>query len=306
MTSGKAVEVVGVPMDLGANIRGANLGPAAIRIAKLHESIKVIGYDVFDEGDIHVPVRETISSQDAKQKYLKVIEEISQKVSARCYQAMDAGRIPLTLGGDHSAAIGSISGVSQWYAEKKKQNIGCIWVDAHADMNTPGSSPSGNIHGMPLSVLLGSGFDSLVSVGGEGRSLKPENTVLIGIRSIDSEEARLCRESGIHYYSMRDIDEKGMVSVIREAMGFAGDSTAGIHLSFDLDGVDPIYAPGVSTPVTGGLSYREAHLMLEMLAESGKLTSMDFVELNPMTDQNHKSAYLMVEFIQSALGKSII
>ena len=306
MTSSKAVEIVGVPMDLGANIRGANLGPAAIRIAKLHESIKVLGYEVFDDGDIPVPVRETISSDDAKQSYLKIIEDICRQTRDKCFQALELNRIPLMLGGDHSAAIGSIAGVSQWMKKNKGKRPGCIWVDAHADMNTPGSSPSGNIHGMPLSTALGSGYDSLVSLGGDDPCLLPENTVLIGIRSIDHEEARLCKESGIRYYSMRDIDEKGMVTVIQEAIAWAGNGTSGIHLSFDLDGVDPIYAPGVSTPVTGGLSYREAHLMLEMIAESRKLCSMDFVELNPMTDRDHKSAFLMVELIQSALGKSII
>ena len=302
----QGVDLIGVPMDLGANIRGTNMGPAALRTAGLHEKIKGLGYRIIDHGDVQVPMRETIAPEGAQQNYLGVIRDVCATVRDRCYGSLEKGRIPVMLGGDHSAAIGSISGVSHWMRKKKKLRPGCIWVDAHADLNTPQSTTSGNIHGMPLSVVLGSGYSSLLALCGNEACLLPEHTALIGVRSVDSCEGRLCKASGIRYYSMRDIDERGMASVIQEALAWAGQGTGGIHLSFDLDAIDPVHAPGVSTPEPGGLSWREAHLLLERIADSRKLSSMDFVELNPMTDQGNQSSLLMVALIQSALGKSIL
>ena len=301
----KIVDIHGVPLDLGANIRGSNMGPPAIRIAGLHRAIKNIGYQPREMGDLINVIREQLTDKDAIEKYLATIAEACELIASNVEKSCDSGAIPLTIGGDHSFAIGSISGVASHF-KKKRQKIGLIWIDAHADLNTPQTSPSGNIHGMPLAALLGKGHKQLTDVRFSGPKVKPENVALLGIRSIDAKERQLCKDSGINYYSMREIDERGILDVMKEAVERTSAGTAGIHVSFDLDAVDPIHAPGVSTPVSGGLSYREAHLCLECVADSGKLTSFDMVELNPITDQQHKTANLSVELIQSALGKSII
>jgi arginase len=301
----KSVRIIGVPSDLGANIRGANVGPSAVRIAGLHEKINVLGFKIEDAGDITVPIRETLPESHVREKYLTTITDVCDVLRMEVEMSLDRDLLPIVIGGDHSIAMGTISGTASHY-RKKKQNIGLIWVDAHADMNTPASSPTGNIHGMPLSASLGKGIPQLVELGGFAAKIRPENVALIGIRTLDHEEKRICRESGIRYFTMREIDERGMAAVMKEAIAVATKDTAGIHLSFDIDAIDPLYAPGVSTPVTGGLSYREAHLALEMIADTGKLTSMEFVELNPMRDVAHKTAELLVELVQSALGKSIV
>lgn len=300
-----SVRIIGVPSDLGANIRGANVGPSAVRIAGLHDKISVLGYKIEDAGDILVPIRETLPESAAKEKYLTTITDVCDLLRMEVEMSLDRDMLPIVIGGDHSIAMGTISGTSSFY-RKKNQSIGLIWVDAHADMNTPASSPTGNLHGMPLSTLLGKGIPQLVELGGFAEKLRPENVALIGIRTLDHEEKRICRESGIRYFTMREIDERGMAAIMKEAVAVATKGTSGIHLSFDVDGIDPLYAPGVSTPVTGGLSYREAHLALEMIADTGMLTSMEFVELNPMRDVAHKTAELLVELVQSALGKSIV
>jgi len=300
-----SVRIIGVPSDLGANIRGANVGPSAVRIAGLHDKISVLGYKIEDAGDILVPIRETLPESAAKEKYLTTITDVCDLLRMEVEMSLDRDMLPIVIGGDHSIAMGTISGTSSFY-RKKNQSIGLIWVDAHADMNTPASSPTGNLHGMPLSTLLGKGIPQLVELGGFAEKLRPENVALIGIRTLDHEEKRICRESGIRYFTMREIDERGMAAIMKEAVAVASKGTSGIHLSFDVDGIDPLYAPGVSTPVTGGLSYREAHLALEMIADTGMLTSMEFVELNPMRDVAHKTAELLVELVQSALGKSIV
>ncbi len=300
-----SVRIIGVPSDLGANIRGANVGPSAVRIAGLHDKISVLGYKIEDAGDILVPIRETLPESAAKEKYLTTITDVCDLLRMEVEMSLDRDMMPIVIGGDHSIAMGTISGTSAFY-RKKNQSIGLIWVDAHADMNTPASSPTGNLHGMPLSTLLGKGITQLVELGGFAGKLRPENVALVGIRTLDHEEKRICRESGIRYFTMREIDERGMAAIMKEALAVATKGTAGIHLSFDVDGIDPLYAPGVSTPVTGGLSYREAHLALEMIADTGMLTSMEFVELNPMRDVAHKTAELLVELVQSALGKSIV
>ncbi len=301
----KSVQVIGVPLDLGANMRGANMGPSAIRIAELHRKIEVLGYTVEDIGDLPVPVRDTLPAAAVQAKFLPQIMSVCDDLQTLVRNALVAGHCPLVLGGDHSIGIGTISGVSRYFRERQ-QRVGMIWIDAHADINTPSSSPSGNIHGMPLAVVLGQGFPDLVNLGGFAPKVRPENVALIGIRAIDGAEKDLCRKSGVRYFTMREIDERGMAVVMKEAVAVASQGTHGIHLSFDIDGIDPLYAPGVSTAVTGGISYREAHLALEMIADTGLLSSMEFVELNPMTDHVHKTAQLVVELVQSALGKSIV
>ena len=303
MKKTKSIEIIGVPSDLGANVRGANMGPAALRIANLKTKIEQQGYSVIDLGDLHVPIRESLPTQVQDEKYLTPIRDISQNLAAITESILDRGHIPLTLGGDHSIAIGSISGVLR-YCGKLQKDLGLIWIDAHADCNTPLTSPTGNIHGMPLAVLLGKGHPELTSIS--TTKLKPSKSVLIGIRNIDDEEKRILRESGMRYFSMRDIDEKGMFQVMREAIAFVSDGTAGIHVSFDIDGIDPRYTPGVSTPVSGGLTLREAHLCMEMLSESENILSLDFVELNPFMDTGPQSANVTVDLILSALGKSIV
>jgi len=306
MTS-KSVRIIGVPCDLGANMRGANIGPSAVRIAHIHQKISVLGYMIEDIGDIPVPVRETITETIATQKYLPTIVDICERVRKETHAALSANQTPIIIGGDHCVAVGSIAGASQWLAKSPTPGpMGLVWIDAHADLNTPETSPTGNIHGMPLSAVLGDGHASLVSLGGKGPKVRPENVALIGIRTLDAQEKHTCKKSGIRYFTMREIDERGMAAVMKDAIAAVTAGTSGVHLSFDMDAIDPLYAPGVSTSVTGGLSYREAHLALEMLADTGKLLSMDFVELNPMRDHEHKTAELTVELVQSALGKAIV
>ena len=305
MTKQKTVDIHGVPSDLGANIRGANMGPAAIRISRLKQKIEELGYGVEDHGDLKIPIRDALSEQERDSHYFSSIYTLCKDLAARTYESTKAGKIPLSLGGDHSLAIGSVAGVGKAFMEEKKK-LGLIWVDAHADINTPDSTESGNIHGMPLATLLGQGHDKLVNLVGKGPCLDAAHTVLIGIRTIDKVEKEILKKSGITFFTMRDIDERGMYAIMQEALKVSCEATDGLHLSFDIDGIDPVYAPGVSTPVPGGLKFREAHLLLEMIAETKKLTSMDFVELNPYTDVGPTSANLTVELILSALGKSII
>ena len=304
-SSSPSVDIIGVPTDLGANIRGAIMGPSAIRICHIKEKIEKLGIEVKDQGDITIPVRESLSTDAAQEKYLSAIHDLCARLEKEVFDSLSRGSIPLTLGGDHSLAIGSISGVSRYYAEQQK-DIGLLWVDAHGDINTPESSPSGNIHGMPLAALLGEGHSRLTSIGSSDPKIKPENVVLMGIRTIDGKERDMLRDSGIRYYTMREIDERGMYTVMQEALGILNKCSGGIHLSFDIDAMDPLHAPGVSTPESGGLSLREAHLVLEMLADTKKLKSMDFVELNPFNDISHKTSILCVDLVLSALGKSIV
>ena len=301
----RTIEIIGVPSDLGANIRGSNMGPSALRVAGLAEKIESLGYRTVDTGDIQVPVRETIPAADATLKYLPQVTKICQELATRTQGALQKGHLPLALGGEHSLAAGSMAGVHSYF-HHRNEHFGLIWIDAHGDVNTPQTSPSGNLHGMPLAVLLGEGHAGLVNIGASPRKLKAENVALVGIRTLDAAEKETVRKCGIRYFTMREIDERGMFAVMKDALAIATKDTAGIHLSFDLDGVDPLYAPGVSTAVNGGLDYREAHLAMEMISDTGKLRSMDLVELNPMTDVNHKTALLAIELIQSALGKSIV
>jgi arginase len=301
----KLVHLLGVPSDFGANIQGACMGPAAIRIAGLKQKIEKLGYAASDLGDISVPIRDTLTEDAAADKYLKPIVEICQGIAKVFLASLKMEALPILLGGDHSLAIGSISGSAKYFAQKK-QKMGLIWVDAHADMNTPQSSPSLNIHGMPLSVLLGDGHPDLCNIGIPGRKVDPANVVLLAARTLDDFEKDILRKSGIACFTMRNIDEKGIFNIMEQAIKIASNGTAGIHLSFDIDSIDPMYAPGVSTPVSGGLAFREAHLLLEMLYETGKLCSMDFVELNPLRDVDSRACLLTIDLILSALGKSIV
>jgi arginase len=303
--SPRTVEIIGVPLDLGANTRGATMGPEVIRIAGLKERIESLGYPVFDTGDIDVPIRESLAPGQAESHFLEPIYEICVKLAGSVESALERGNLPLTIGGDHSLAMGSIAGASAYF-KKKQAQLGLLWIDAHADMNTPKTSPSGNIHGMPLAIALGRGEGRLLTIGGKGPKIKPNNVALIGIRDIDEYEKRELKECGIRYYTMREIDERGKYEVMKEALSIVSEGTDGVHLSCDLDGVDPLYAPGVSTPVPGGLSFREIHLALEMLADSRKLCSMDVVEFNPLRDRDFQTANLAVGLVLSALGKSIV
>ncbi len=299
------IRVLGVPLDLGQERRGVDMGPSAVRAAGLNQALKSLGHDVQDAGNIHVrlPEEQPFGSQSAK--YLKEIAETSQEVAERTRQTLADGYFPLSLGGDHSMAVGTIAGVAKFYHDRN-QEIGCLWIDAHADMNTPETSPSGNIHGMPFAASLGHGPESLTNIFGFAPKLKAKNCALIGIRDLDGHERQVVRGSGVNLFTMREIDEMGMRNVMDRALTMVTKGTAGFVVSFDMDVVDPDDAPGVGTPVRGGITYREAHLALEMIADSGKMLAFELVEINPIIDVMNKTAILGVGFTASALGKRIL
>ena len=299
----REIEIIGVPSDLGTSIRGSNMGPACLRIADLKKKIESLGYKVLDYGDVIVPIRESLPPAIACEHYVEEIAEVCWQLVHITSQSMQKNRVPVILGGDHSLAIGSINGINSFFAKQKKK-LGVIWIDAHADLNTSEISETGNIHGMPLASLIGRGDKRLISE--EYRYPGPENIALVGIRVLDPAEKEICRISGIKYFTMRDVDDCGLASIMGEAIAVATKDTEAIHVSFDLDAIDPTYAPGVSTPVMGGLTYREAHLILEMLHETGKICSLDLVELNPIRDTANKTALLAAELIESVLGKTIL
>ena len=301
----KTLRLVGVPMDLGAGRRGVDMGPSAIRIAGVSNALRSLGYNVIDDGDVAVPAPEAREPGDPSARYLDPIFHVCDRLRMRVRRTLEQGSVPLVLGGDHSIAIGTVSGVSEYYREKGEQ-LGLIWVDAHGDMNTPSSSPSGNIHGMPLATLLGIGHPRLVEMGGFAPKLRREHVCLIGIRDIDDSEREIIRESGIHAYTMRDVDERGMRAVMEEAIGFATEGTAGFHMSFDLDGMDPRDVPGTGTPVRGGISWREANLLMEMVSDTGAMRSIEVTELNPVLDVRNQSGEVAVDVICSAFGKRIL
>jgi arginase len=297
----KTISVIGAPMDLGQGRRGVDMGPSAIRYANLKENLERLGYTVIDQGNVNVPTAESHIIQNQKLKYLpevvKVNEEICEKVAA----SFEQGHFPIILGGDHSIAIGSIAGVTQTV-----KKLGVIWFDAHADFNTEETTPSGNIHGMPLACSLGIGHADLINVGGFHPKLKGENVVIVGARSIDPDERKLIKKHGITCFTMHEIDKMGIANVMEEAIRIAGNGTDGIHLSLDLDSLDPQVAPGVGTPVLGGVTYREGHLAMEMLFQSDKVISCDVVEVNPILDEENKTARAAVELVCSLLGQSIL
>jgi len=301
----KPVHIINVPLDLGASRRGTDAGPSAFRIAGLNDAIRRLGYTIASETDIPVPTMETRhldnSSARFKDEILSVCEELANKTKG----SLDDGEIPLVIGGDHSIAMGTVSGAAAHFRQAK-QKLGLIWFDAHGDMNLPETSPTGNIHGMPLAHLLGYGDPQLSSILGANPAVAPENVALIGIRDIDRVEREFINRSGINAFTMRDIDQFGMSEISLRALDVVNAGTAGFHVSFDLDGCDPDVIPGSGTLVPGGVSFREAHLLLEECASDGRMTSMEVVELNPFLDQANISAERAVTLIQSALGRSIL
>jgi len=301
----KRVTLIGVPLDLGAGRRGVDMGPSAFRVAEVDARIAELGYGVEDWGDLPVKIQETQGPGDPRLKYLKEILEVCEGLRERVGQSLTAGTVPVVLGGDHSVAMGTIAGVARHH-RKRKEKIGLIWFDAHADANTAETSPSGNIHGMPLAVALGLGAPSLVNLAGFSPMVDGRRAALVGIRDVDPAERGNVKASGIRAFTMRDIDERGMRSVMEEAIKRASTGTAGIHVSFDLDAMDPEEAPGVGTPAPGGISYREAHLAMEMLADTGRVLSAEFVETNPILDHGNGTARLGVELLTSLLGKKIL
>jgi arginase len=299
------VRLIGVPMDLGGGRRGVDMGPSAIRYSGIGEKLKALGYTVSDDGDVAVPVPEQRDPGDPRAKYLREITRACDRLRTRVKRSLEAMEIPVVIGGDHSIAAGSIAGVAEHYRERG-QKIGLIWVDAHADMNTPETSPSGNIHGMPLAAVLGLGPEPLAMLGDFSPKVAAENCAVIGLRSVDEAEKVNVRRSGVSAYTMRDLDERGMREIIKEAIKIATAGTVGFHISFDLDGMDPDDVPGVGTAVKGGIGWREAQLLMETVADSGKMTSCEVTELNPIFDIQNRSGEVAVELILSAFGKSIL
>ncbi len=301
----KSATVIGVLMDLGADRRGVDMGPSAIRVAGLNERLRELGYTVTDAGNIAVRNAEMMQVADRRLKYLPEIAGTCERLAIRVSDALAAGSIPVVLGGDHSIAIGTVSGLATFHRQHR-QRVGVIWFDAHGDMNTPESSPSGNIHGMPYAVILGKGAPELTSIGGFAPKVHPQDCVLIGARSVDREEAQILRHSGVRVITMRELDERGMGAVMDEAILIATRNTVGFHVTMDMDFVDPAYAPGVGTPVPGGPTYRESHLAMEKVADSGRMLSFELTEINPVLDIANRTAELGVELILSAFGKKIM
>ena len=299
------IEIIGVPIDLGAGRRGVDMGPSAIRIADLEPRLESLGHKVLDSGDLDVMIPETQKVGAGKLRYKAPILAACDELCRRVQASLEAGRLPMVLGGDHSIAIGSVAGSSNHFA-KQGENIGLIWFDAHGDANTPDTTPSGNIHGMSLAVSLGMGDPELVNLGGRSPKVLPRNTVLIGIRDLDAGERETLKKCGVATYTMRDVDERGMRDVVDEAIRLASDGTGGVHLSFDLDVVDPEDAPGTGTPVWGGITYREAHLAMEMVADRAQIVAIDLVEVNPVIDTQNMTGILAAELAQSVLGKRIL
>jgi arginase len=301
----KKIRVIGVPLDLGQSRRGVDMGPSAVRVAGLEARLEALGHVVEDGGNVAVAIPEQKKEGDPHAKYLKEITATCTKHAELILKTLEAGKVPLSLGGDHSMAVGSVAGVAEFY-RKQNLKIGLIWIDAHTDINTPDSSPSGNVHGMPLAAIMGIGPPELVNIFNFSPKVKPENCVLVGVRDIDSIEKENVRRAGIGVFTMRDIDERGMRTVIEEALRMAGRGTAGYHVSLDMDWIDPEDAPGVGTPVRGGATYREAHLAMEIIADHGRMVSFEIVEVNPVIDEHNRTAELAVELALSAFGKKIL
>jgi len=302
----RRIRIIGVPLDLGASRRGVDMGPSAVRVAGLEARLEALGHQVTDGGNIRVEIAETQPAGNENARFLKQIAETCTRTAEAVVKTLEEGMTPLLLGGDHSLAAGSISGVAH-FCRRQNQQIGVLWLDAHSDINTPESSPSGNVHGMPLAALLGLGPEPLANIFGYAPKIAPENTVLIGLRDIDAGERDNLRRAGVtEVYTMRDIDERGMRAVMEEALRAAGRGTAGYHVSLDMDWIDPEDAPGVGTPVRGGATYREAHLAMEIIADHGRLLSFEIVEVNPVIDEHNRTADLAVELACSAFGKKIL
>jgi arginase len=292
-------------MDLGASRRGVDMGPSALRVGGIAHHLKAMGHHVEDIGNVLVKQPEEQHYGEKRAKYLAEIVETAKGLAHIVEKTLEDGLVPLVLGGDHSVALGTIGGVSSFYRKKEKR-VGLVWLDAHADMNTPESSPSGNIHGMPLAAIAGYGPDELTQLAGPKPMVNPHNISLVGVRDIDAKERKIIKESGVHVFTMRDLDERGMREVMAEALRFAQDESDGVCVSLDLDFVDPTDAPGVGTPVRGGVTYREAHLAMEMIADTKAVVSLEIVEVNPVIDQHNQTAMLGIELVLSGLGKKIL
>ncbi|GIN42241.1 arginase [Heyndrickxia oleronia] len=297
----KKISILGVPMDLGQARRGVNMGPSAIRYADVIERLERLGYEVADHGDIEIGAAERLQDPETNMKNLKAVADANAILESKVDEIVKEGDFPLVFGGDHSIAIGTLAGVSKHYS-----NLGVIWYDAHGDLNIADTSPSGNIHGMPLAASLGHGHPTLTEIGGYSPKVKHENIVIIGARDLDEGEKELIKDKGIKVYTMHEIDRLGMTKVMEETISYLKDKTDGVHLSLDLDALDPSDCPGVGTPVLGGISYRESHLAMEMLAESGMITSAEFVEVNPILDERNRTAMVAVALMGSLFGEKLL
>jgi arginase len=301
----RPVTILGVPLDLGGGRRGVDMGPSALRIAGIGERLAGMGCTVVDRGDVATPIPETKEERDPKKKYIREIARVCQKLYQQAYQVHTEGALPITLGGDHSLGAGSV-GATADFAAAKGSDIGLLWVDAHGDMNTPGTTLSGNVHGMPLAALLGPEPAELSKIGERSPKVRADKTVLIGVRNLDDLEKQQIRAAKVHVFTMKDIDRHGIAAVMKRALALATKDTLGVHVSFDMDVCDPSIAPGVGTPVKGGLDYREAHMVMEMVADTGKLLALDIVEINPILDTQNQTAILGAELALSAMGMGII
>lgn len=294
------IGVIGVPVDLGADRRGVDMGPSALRYAALNEQLTAIGHTVRDLGNVEVPDLESVPEGPRRAKYLQPIAAMSESLADRVSAAMGEGFFPLVLGGDHSVSVGSVAGVSQ------HRKVGIIWLDAHADFNTPETSPSGNMHGMVLAAIAGQGAPEWVNVGRPGAKVSPRNIALIGTREVDPGERELLLANGVNVFTMHDVDRLGLPNVVDLAVERVMSGVDALHVSLDMDVVDPMQAPGVGTPVLGGFNFREAHLAMEMLSSTGRMVSMDVVEVNPVLDTHNETAQLGVQLTMSAMGKRIL
>ena len=301
----RQIRVIGVPLDLGQARRGVDMGPSAVRVAGLEARLEAIGHVVEDAGNVAVAIPERKREGAASAKYLKEITATCTKSAELVLKTLEAGKVPIVLGGDHSVAVGTVSGVAEFY-RRRNQRIGLLWIDAHTDINTPDTSPSGNVHGMPLAAIMGLGPAELGHIFDLSPKVRPQNCVLVGVRDVDEHEKENIRKAGIEVFTMRDIDERGMRAVMEEALRMAGHGTAGYHVSLDMDWIDPEDAPGVGTPVWGGATYREAHLAMEIIADHGRMLSFEIVEVNPVIDERNQTADLAVELALSAFGKKIL
>jgi len=301
------VSLIGIPMDLGSSLRGVDMGPSAIRIAGVSEKLRGLGYHVHDLGNVSVPHAKVAQGADQRMKFAKPIREACRQLGLTVEGVLNAGRIPLVLGGDHSIAMGTLSGLARW-GKRRKRPLGLLWVDAHGDCNNAQTSPSGNVHGMPLAVALGLGDPLLTELAGKQIKpmIDPSRTVLFGVRDLDSGEKDNLRKLGVRVFTMREIDEHGVYNLMRQALELVTRDNAGFHLSFDMDSIDPTIAPGVGTPVAGGLTVREAHLIMELSADTGRMASMEVVEVNPVLDQANKTARLATDLIETAFGDAIL
>jgi arginase len=299
------VAMIGVPMDLGGGRRGVDMGPSAIRIAGLEDGIRRLGLAYEDRGNLAVPAPESREPRDPRARFLAEISRACQRLRVKVEKVLEDGAFPLVFGGDHSIAVGTVAAIAS-YHHRRNQRIGLIWFDAHGDMNTPETSPSGNIHGMPCAAILGRGAPELVGLGDVVPMVDPRNAVIVGVRDLDQFEREEIKSTGVKVFTMRDIDMWGMNEIMRRALAIANEGTTGFHLSFDMDGTDPSVAPGVGTPVAGGTDLRESHLVMEHAFESGKLLGLEVTEINPILDERNKTAEFAVQLVLSAMGKRII